>query len=63
MNKVMDILIAILSGIVVGMIMTAIILQPRKTEIKCDDGWSEQVEDGIHKKTYTPALDTCKDSK
>lgn len=60
MSKVLDIIIAVLSGFIVGMFLTAFALQPKRIEIKCDDGMSEQVEYGIRKKTYTPALDTCK---
>lgn len=60
MSKVLDIIIAVLSGFIVGLILTGLALQPKKLEIKCDDGMSEQVEYGIRKKTYTPALDTCK---
>lgn len=59
--KAIDITILVLAGIVLGLIFTALWLYPTKREIKCDDGMSEQVEKGVRIKTYTPALDTCKD--
>lgn len=48
-----------------GMILGALMVTFSQTSkpIDCDNGISEQVENGVRKKTYIPSLDTCKGQK
>lgn len=48
-----------------GMIIGALMVTFAQTSkpANCDNGISEQVENGVRKKTYIPSLDTCKDDK
>lgn len=48
-----------------GMILGALMVTFAQTSkpIDCDNGISEQVENGVLKKTYIPSLDTCKGKK
>lgn len=54
-------LLIILAGAVLGMIAASFTVSPSKKN--CDNGISYQVENGVHKKTYIPANDTCKEDK
>lgn len=56
---ILEIIVAVLCIIAVGLIIYALNVQPAR--LKCNDGVTIQIVDGIKKKTYTPALDTCKD--
>lgn len=49
------------AGMVIGALM--VILSNNTKKASCNNGMSEQVEDGVRKKTYVPALDTCKEQK
>lgn len=51
--------LAITAGIIGGAV-AACLLSPRSKTVECNDGRSEQVEDGVRYKTYIPALDECK---
>ena len=48
-----------------GMILGALMVTFSQTSkpVDCENGVSEQVENGIRKKTYIPSLDTCKEHK
>ena len=47
-----------------GMIIGAVVVSlAQKPKVDCNNGISEQVEDGVRKKTYIPSLDTCKEEK
>lgn len=50
-----------LAGIIIGMLAVSFLQAPSKRT--CDNGISEQIEDGVKKKTYIPANDTCKEEK
>lgn len=49
------------AGMIVGALMVSLSQGAKKSD--CNNGISEQVEDGVHKKTYIPALDNCKEVK
>lgn len=61
--RLLDFVVSFLAGIVVGMVFAGVMLSPKFHQIKCDDGMSEQIEDGVRKTTYIPAQDTCKEKK
>ena len=46
------------AGVVMGALIVS--LSQSAKPANCDTGVSEQVEDGVRKKTYIPALDNCK---
>ena len=49
------------AGMIIGALVVSLSQGVKKTN--CNNGISEQVEDGVHKKTYIPALDNCKEEK
>ena len=51
----------ILAGAVLGMVVASFTISPSKKE--CNNGISYQVENGVHKKTYLSANNTCKEGK
>lgn len=48
------------TGMIIVAVMASLAVKPK---VDCDNGISEQVENGVRKKTYIPALDTCKGNK
>lgn len=61
--KLLDTIIIFLLGVLVGIFVAGLRMSPTFHKIDCNDGMSEQVENGVLYKTYTPALDTCKEQK
>lgn len=61
--KLLDFIVSFLGGMVVGIIFAGVMVSPQFHKPNCDDGKSVQIEDGVEKHTYAPALDTCKDNK
>ena len=49
------------TGMIIGAVMVALSQTPKKAD--CNNGISEQIENGVKKKTYIPSLDTCKEQK
>lgn len=61
--KVLNTIITFLLGMLLGIVLAGTLLSPEFHKIDCNDGISEQEENGVKKKTYIPALDTCKERK
>lgn len=61
--RLLDFIVSFLAGVLVGIILAGVLMSPKLHEMDCDDGYSEQVEDGVVYKTYIPALDTCRSKK
>lgn len=61
--KALNITIIFLLGMLFGIVLAGTLLSPEFHKIDCNDGISVQEENGVKKKTYIPALDTCKEKK
>ena len=61
--KLLDFIVTFLAGMVVGIIFAGVMVSPKFHKPQCNDGISEQVENGVRKTTYLPAEDTCKENK
>ena len=62
-EKIFWMIVAGLAGVAIGMMIISSMVPPARKVVNCNDGISEQLENGVRKKTYIPAYDTCKEEK